>query len=89
VSTGSEAEQWLPVLDFNGFAQEFLRRNREYRAQYAKISEATARDPLSREAREMTGWTRSLERLCDGGRLDLMGLNSWKRRSAPSSATTR
>lgn len=53
MSTGSEAEQRLPVLDFTGFAQEFLRRNREYRAQYAKISEATARDPLSREAREM------------------------------------
>lgn len=53
MTTGSEAEQWLPVLDFAGFAQEFLRRNREYRAQYARISEVIARDPLSREVKEM------------------------------------
>ncbi|MEJ6011131.1 transcriptional regulator domain-containing protein [Novosphingobium aquae] len=53
MSTGSEAEQQLSALDFTGFAQEFLRRNREYRAQYARISEAIARDPLSREAKEV------------------------------------
>ena len=53
MSSGSEAKQRLPVLDFTGFAQEFLRRNQEYRAQYARISEAIARDKLSREAKEM------------------------------------
>ncbi|MEJ6010649.1 transcriptional regulator domain-containing protein [Novosphingobium aquae] len=53
MSTGSEAKQRLPVLDFTGFAQEFLRRNREYRAQYARISEAMAPDTLPREAKEM------------------------------------
>ncbi|MCW1402432.1 transcriptional regulator domain-containing protein [Novosphingobium sp.] len=53
MSSGSEAKQRLPVLDFTGFAQEFLRRNQEYRAQYARISEAITSDTLSMEAKEM------------------------------------
>lgn len=40
-------------LDFSDFAQEFLRRNRDYRRQHAALGELVNHDPLAPECREM------------------------------------
>lgn len=41
------------LLDFGGFAQEFLRRNRDYRRQHAALGELAKLDPLAPQCREM------------------------------------
>ncbi|WP_232730269.1 transcriptional regulator domain-containing protein [Novosphingobium kunmingense] len=40
-------------LDFSGFAQEFLRRNRDYQRQYAALGGLTELDPLAPNCQEM------------------------------------
>lgn len=40
-------------LDFSGFAQEFLRRNRDYRRQYAGLGGLAELDPLAPKCQEM------------------------------------
>lgn len=49
---GSDGARALP-LDFSGFAQEFLRRNRDYRQQYAALEGLAEFDPLAPKCREM------------------------------------
>ncbi|MFO1255410.1 MAG: DUF6499 domain-containing protein [Sphingomonadaceae bacterium] len=51
VSVLSDARS--PHLDFAGFAQEFLRRNRDYQRQYAALGEPAELDPLAPQCREM------------------------------------
>ena len=41
------------LLDFSGFAQEFLRRNRDYLRQYTALGGLAERDPLAPRCREM------------------------------------
>ena len=40
-------------FDMADFAQEFLRRNRDYRLQHARLGEMARRNPSARQCREM------------------------------------
>lgn len=41
------------LLDFSGFAQEFVRRNRDYRRQFAALGGVAKHDPLAPRCREV------------------------------------
>ncbi|MGE8134105.1 transcriptional regulator domain-containing protein [Novosphingobium subterraneum] len=67
VSVRNDARDEL--LDFAGFAQEFLRRNRDYRLQYAALGEPAGLDPLAPQCREMArNWGLSFSDLPAGFR---------------------
>ena len=53
MSTFVDIRSQFEDFDLADFAQEFLRRNRDYQRQYARLGEMARRNPGARQCREM------------------------------------